>query len=97
MDEVLKLFSVLTNDSRFEDVQRSLLPEGGANNMCEVLDRAEAKGEARGKIKGMVIAFHKAQFSIEQIASEVGISVEEVQNILASQETGRLFLVLCKR
>lgn len=97
MDEVLKLFSVLTNDSRFEDVQRSLLPEGGANNMCEVLDWAEAKGEARGKIKGMVIAFHKAQFSIEQIASEVGISVEEVQNILASQETGRLFQVLCKR
>ncbi len=85
MDEVLKLFSVLTNDSRFEDVQRSLLPEGGANNMCEVLDRAET----RGKIKGMVIAFHKAQFSIEQIASEVGISVEEVQNILASQETGK--------
>ena len=32
----------------------------------------------------MVIAFNKAGFSAEQIANEVGISVEEVQNILAS-------------
>ena len=83
VDEVLKLLSVLTDDSRFEESQ-NYLGKGGATNMCEVLDRAEARGEARGEIKGMVIAFNKAGFSAEQIANEVGISVEEVQNILAS-------------
>jgi predicted transcriptional regulator len=79
VDEILKLMAVLTKDSRFEKEQNDSM-EGGARNMCEVLDRAETKGE----INGMVIAYNKMKFSVEQIAQEVGISVEEVQHILAS-------------
>ncbi|MBQ8148771.1 MAG: Rpn family recombination-promoting nuclease/putative transposase [Lachnospiraceae bacterium] len=81
VDEILKLFRVLTDDSRFEEAQNNS-DGGGARNMCEVLDRAENKG----KIEGMVIAFNKAKFSVEQIAGEVGISVAEVQSILAAQK-----------
>lgn len=45
MNELLKLMSVLTKDSRFEEV---LNEEGCApDTMCKVLDRAEARGEER--------------------------------------------------
>ena len=79
VDEILKLFSVLTNDSRFADAQADFRKDGVT--MCEVLDRVEA----RGVTIGMVVAFHKAGFPAEQIADEVGISVEEVLRILATR------------
>ena len=51
VDELLKLMSVLTQDSRFEE---ALEGEGGKpKDMCEVLDRVEARGEARGVEKGI--------------------------------------------
>ena len=61
VDEVLKLMSVLTQDERFEQAQANG-NKGGLKNMCEVLDRAEARGEergisigeARGELKGAV-------------------------------------------
>jgi hypothetical protein len=47
-DEILKLFSVLMNDPRFEMTLKS--EKGGKpNNMCEALDRIEAKGEKKGE------------------------------------------------
>ena len=50
-DEVLKLMSLLTDDDRYE---LTLNSEGGKpKNMCEMLDRVEAKGEAKGITKGM--------------------------------------------
>ena len=46
VDEVLKLMAALTGDERFIEI---LVGEGGKpKDMCEVLDRAEARGEARG-------------------------------------------------
>ena len=53
VDELLKLMSVLTEDERFVEL---LDEEGGKpQNMCEVLDRAEARGEARGVARGVAI------------------------------------------
>lgn len=53
--------------------------------MCEVLDRAEARGEsrgeARGELKGAVRAYLDVKIPIEEIAEKLNISVEEVQNI----------------
>ena len=47
VDEVLKMLAALTHDDRYIE---SLEGEGGKpKNMCEVLDRVEARGEARGK------------------------------------------------
>lgn len=54
VQEVLQLMAVLSGDNRFEEVCQE---EGSGTNMCEVLDRVEARGEARGVIKGMVVAY----------------------------------------
>ena len=49
VSEVLDLLSLLTKDDRFEKAAEKLLyDEKGETNMCEVLDRIEARGEARG-------------------------------------------------
>ena len=45
---VLEMMSALTKDKRFEEVCNSS-EEGEVKNMCEVLDRIEARGEARGE------------------------------------------------
>ena len=50
--EVLQLMSVLTRDSRFEDAANAAMEGGEAANMCEVLDRAEKRGELKGKREG---------------------------------------------
>ena len=59
MEAVLQLLSVMTQDTRFEDVlKQEKGSEGGVHNMCEVLDRVEAigmeKGEKKGEIKGAI-------------------------------------------
>lgn len=89
VDEVLKLMSVLTQDERFEQAQANG-NEGGLKNMCEVLDRAEARGEergisigeARGELKGAVRAYLDVKVPIEEIAEKLNISVEEVRKIV---------------
>ncbi len=54
-DEILKLMSLLTDDDRYE---LTLNLEGGKpKNMCEMLDRVEAKGVEKGE--DMVIALLK--------------------------------------
>ena len=62
--------------------------------MCEVLDRAEARGEergisigeARGELKGAVRAYLDVKVPIEEIAKKLNISVEEVQKIADTGE-----------
>ena len=43
--------AVLTEDSRFEEAYQE---KGSGTNMCEFLDKLEARGEARGLTKGEV-------------------------------------------
>jgi hypothetical protein len=53
VEAVLQLLSVMTEDNRFEDVlYESDGSGGGVNNMCDVLDRVEAKGVSIGEKKG---------------------------------------------
>lgn len=80
MDAVLKLMSVVAEDERFEEVQKGLHKDGGAKNMCEVLDRIENKGKIEGKIE----AYFDDGRSAEEIAQKIGISVEEVEAIIDS-------------
>ena len=51
VEAVLQLLSVMTEDTRFEEVlnQDDGSDQGGVNNMCDVLDRVEAKGEKKGE------------------------------------------------
>ena len=54
VEAVLQLLSVMTRDTRFEEVlnQEDGYDQGGVNNMCDVLDRVEAKGVAIGRAEG---------------------------------------------
>lgn len=51
VQEVLQLMAVLSGDNRFEEVCQE---EGSGTNMCEVLDRVEARGETRGEARGVI-------------------------------------------
>ena len=51
MEELLTLMSAMTADNRFEETINEL--KGKENvNMCEVLDRVEARGVEKGRIEG---------------------------------------------
>ena len=51
VDEVLKMLSVFTGDSRFSDF---ITQEGGRPaTMCEVLDRAENKGKEDARLEAI--------------------------------------------
>ena len=47
-EALLQMLSALRQDGRFEEINNELQGKGGFSNMCEVLDAAEARGEARG-------------------------------------------------
>lgn len=84
MNEVLKLMSVVADDIRFEEIQRELHKEGGARNMCQVLDRIENKGKLEGKIEGKIEAYFDDGRSVEEISQKVGIPVSDVCKIVNS-------------
>ena len=77
VDEILKLMSVLTQDERFVDVMEGGKPE----NMCDVLDRVEARGEARGIAKGIIDTLaslvKKGLLSLTDAAKEAGMTPDD--------------------
>ena len=56
--------------------------DGGVDNMCPVLERAEQKGKEFGKIEGRVIAYSECGLSAEEIAARVGKTEQEVVEIM---------------
>ena len=82
IDEILKLMTVLTKDNRFTVKQNE--KQGGAKNMCEVFDIYENRGLQKGKLEGKIEAYLDMGMSIEVIAQKLGMSVEEVQDIVTS-------------
>lgn len=56
IEAVLQFLSVMTDDTRFEEVlnEEDESGKGGVHTMCDVLDRIEARGEARGEIRGAI-------------------------------------------
>ena len=85
VDEVLKLMSAVTHDNRF---QETLTGEGRKpENMCEVLDRVEAKGRAdglqKGRQEGVLITLTELVkdgiLSINEAAARAGMSPTEFQ------------------
>lgn len=72
VQEVLQLMAVMNEDTRFEDAYR----EGGSDsNMCEYLDRIEARGETRGlergKIEGTIATCRRFGLDEAQILKEL--------------------------
>ncbi len=88
VDEMLKLMSVLTDDTRFEEVIRELSGKGGTS-MCTVLDKIENKGReegfAQGELKGMTQVYYtKLHYSADQIAAELDTPVDVIQELINS-------------
>lgn len=85
VDELLKLMSVLTQDSRFEE---ALEGEGGKpKDMCEVLDRVEAKGieigEARGRQEGRQEGVDETRLeSIKNIMEGLKYTAQQAMELL---------------
>ena len=93
VDSMLKLMSVLTRDTRYSDLldENSTTKEG--TTMCEVLDKVEARGMARGKVLGeakgeirgtqktLVNLVKKNLLSIRDAALEAGMSEEAFKKL----------------
>lgn len=62
--ELLQLMSVMTKDNRFKDVYNPDM-KGGETKMCEVLDRIENRGIARGISQGENSAFSLVKFLMD--------------------------------
>ena len=54
-DSFLKLMSVLTQDDKYAKISREISYDEEGFNMCEVLDKAEARGKAIGEARGKAI------------------------------------------
>lgn len=67
--------SVLTNDKRFVEMLDS--EEGRPENMCEVLDRAETRGEERGRIKEAICIYR----------GEMGLDLSEIEKKIMDRFT----------
>jgi hypothetical protein len=77
VNEVLQLMAIFTNDDRFEDYQNQFI-KGEDLTMCEVLDKAEARGEARGKFNAIYSFIKKGRMTLEEAASDLGMTVEQL-------------------
>ena len=73
--------AIFTHDKRFEEVQNLYL-KGEESTMCEVLDKivsqGEARGEARGKFNAIYNFIKKGRITIEEAASDLGMTVEQL-------------------
>ena len=80
-DSFLKLMSVLTQDNKYVEMGRELFHGKDGFNMCEVLDKAEARGEARGALNNTVeilrVIIAKNSWSKEQAMKFIGIPKSE--------------------
>ncbi|MBR4329668.1 MAG: Rpn family recombination-promoting nuclease/putative transposase [Candidatus Riflebacteria bacterium] len=78
VNEVLQLMSVFTNDNTFEEYQNLFIIKGEEVTMSGILDKAEARGEARGKLDLLYKLIKNGMLTVEQAAKSINISVEQL-------------------
>ena len=80
-DSFLKLMSVITQDNKYVEIGSELFQEKEAVNMCEVLDKVEARGKAIGALNKTVeilrVIIAKNSWSKEQAMEFIGIPKSE--------------------
>ena len=86
VDDLLKTMASITRDDRFLDVLYD--EEGGKpEDMCEVLDRVEAKGEAKGvdkaRLEGIKNLMKNVGWTIQQAMDALGIPKSEQSKYIA--------------
>ena len=80
VDDLLKMMASITRDDRFLDVLYD--EEGGKpENMCEVLDRVEAKGEAKGvdkaRLESIKTVMKKLKYDVQQAMDFLDVPVND--------------------
>ena len=89
VEELLTLMSAMTGDNRFEETINDL--KGKENiNMCEVLDRVEARGIEkgieqgikRGTINTLISLVKDGILSIDEASVRAGVSVEDFKKYI---------------
>ena len=102
-DSFLKLMSVLTQDNKYVEMGKKIAHEREGFNMCKVLDRAEARGEARGKVIGEAMGEARGKAIGEARGKAIGAlnkTVEILRVIIAknswSQEQAMEFIGIPK-
>ena len=71
------MIAIFTNDDRFEDFQNQFIKREDLT-MCEVLDKIVSQGEARGKFNAIYNFIKKGRMTIEEAASDLGMTVEQL-------------------
>lgn len=88
VEEVLELLSAMTGDRRYEEAFESR--EGDVKNMCDVAQRLEDRGMAKGMAKGQFLAIisliQDGIITPELGASRLGISLEELEKAMAEEK-----------
>ena len=81
VDEVLKMMAAITHDSRFTE---ALNGEGGKpKDMCEVLDRVEAKGKQEGIKEGRIEGIDENRLeNIKTVMRKLHYSVQQAMEFL---------------
>ncbi|MGN9019092.1 Rpn family recombination-promoting nuclease/putative transposase [Lachnospiraceae bacterium HCP1S3_C3] len=87
VDELLKLMTVLTGDSRFEEQIKEMHKEEGEVRMCEVLDKIENRGvkigEKLGEIKALYFYMKKTP---DEIGKIINMDEAEVMSVIKTLE-----------
>ena len=81
VQETLQLLSVMTNNHRFEEAYSDNPEEGEVQNMCDVLDRAEKRGEER-KAREAAVNLYKMGMTPADIAKALNEALNKVQQWL---------------
>ena len=81
-DSFLKLMSVLTQDDKYVEMGRELSHDKEGINMCEVLDKVEARGKAIGEARGIAIGEARGK-AIGKAIGALNNTVEILRVIIA--------------
>ena len=81
-DSFLKLMSVLTQDNKYVEMGRELSHDKEGINMCEVLDKVEARGKAIGEARGIAIGEARGK-AIGKTIGALNKTVEILRVIIA--------------
>ena len=87
VDELLKLMTVLTGDSRFEEQIKEMHKEEGEVRMCEVLDKSENRGVKIGEKQGEVKAlYYYMKKTPDEIGKIINMDEAEVMSVIKTLE-----------
>ena len=85
VEELLTLMSAMTGDNRFEETINELKGKEKVN-MCEVLDRVEARGIEKGRQEGtintLISLVKDGILSLDEAASRAGMSAKDFKKYI---------------